>query len=136
MFQLPAANPQVWPPGFPRNLKLAPAMTDPLLVQVWTYEGRVAFVLSVTERNLPVAPEKLPGFYKMLMHIMDPDDQGIVRTWMVGPPFPLACPTSKAKRSAAMPPILLVLATHSGGGVDQVIGNILFHHLPGQALHQ
>ena len=61
-------------------------MTGAPLVQVWTYEGRVAFVLSVTERNLPVAPEKLPGVYKMLMHIMDPNSEGIVRTWMVGPP--------------------------------------------------
>lgn len=45
----------------------------------------MAFVLSVTERNLPVVPEKLPGFYKMLMHIMDANGEGIVRTWMVSP---------------------------------------------------
>lgn len=52
-------------------------------VQCWTQEGRVAFVLSVTEKNLPVSPEKLGGFHKMLMRIMDANGEGIVRTWTV-----------------------------------------------------
>jgi hypothetical protein len=49
----------------------------------------VAFVLSVTEQNLPVAAEKLPGFHKMLMPIMDVDGEGIVRTWRVRTSPPL-----------------------------------------------
>lgn len=49
----------------------------------WTQEGRVAFVLSVTEKNLPVSPEKLGGFHKMLMRIMDANGEGIVRTWTI-----------------------------------------------------
>lgn len=52
-------------------------------MQCWTQEGRVAFVLSVTEKNLPVSADKLGGFHKMLMRIMDANGEGIVRTWTV-----------------------------------------------------
>lgn len=43
----------------------------------------MAFVLSVTEKGLPVSDDKLSGFSKMLMRIMDANGEGIVRTWTV-----------------------------------------------------
>ena len=47
----------------------------------------MAFVLSVTEKELPVTEEKLGGFSKMLMRIMDAGGEGIVRTWTVSSPY-------------------------------------------------
>lgn len=55
-----------------------------LPAQVWTHEGRVAFVLSVTERGRPVSERKLDAFHGRLMGIMDAEGEGIVRTRTVG----------------------------------------------------
>ena len=71
-------------------------MTLFLNVQCWTQEGRVAFVLSVTEKNLPVSASKLGGFHKMLMRIMDANGEGIVRTWTVRFQLSLLFPVTRA----------------------------------------
>lgn len=51
-----------------------------IIVQVWTHGGRVAFVLSVSERGRPVSLHKLEAFRGRLMAIMDSNGAGIVRT--------------------------------------------------------
>ena len=55
-------------------------------MQVWTYNGRVAFVLSVTERGVPVSEHKLEAFQGRLLALMDHEGEGIVRIREVGLP--------------------------------------------------
>ena len=48
------------------------------MVQVWTYKGRVAFVLSVLEKNKPIADRlKLQRLSQIMLDIMG-GDLGIV----------------------------------------------------------
>ena len=47
--------------------------------QVWTYHGRVAFVLSVTEKGQPIADSvKLQRLRQILFSLMDHHGEGIV----------------------------------------------------------
>ena len=47
--------------------------------QVWTYHGRVAFVLSVTEKGQPIADSvKLQRLRQILFSLMDSHGEGIV----------------------------------------------------------
>ena len=58
-------------------------MTRRCCIQVWTYEGRVAFVLSVTEEDKPVSMAKLKLLQPRLAHIMNDDGDAVVRIWTV-----------------------------------------------------
>ena len=55
--------------------------------QVWTYHGRVAFVLSVTEKGQPIADSvKLQRLRQILFSLMDSHGEGIVnikRVWLL-----------------------------------------------------
>ena len=56
-----------------------------LLAQVWTYAGRVAFVLSVTDNDQPISEAKLSAFKGRLLNVMNEDGDGIVRVFTVIP---------------------------------------------------
>ena len=54
--------------------------------QVWTYHGRVAFVLSVTEKGQPIADSvKLQRLRQILFSLMDHNGEGIVNIKRVRP---------------------------------------------------
>ena len=61
-----------------------------LVLQVWTFNDRVAFVLSVTENGQPVQDGvKLQRLRQLLLRMMDEQGTGIVSIKKVGPSQPL-----------------------------------------------
>lgn len=54
------------------------------LAQVWTYKGRVAFVLSVTENGRPIQDaNRLEQLKKILTRMVNTDGHGVVHAKLV-----------------------------------------------------
>lgn len=59
----------------------------PLCMQVWTFKNRVAFVLSVTDKGVPIRDGiKLQRLKQLLCQMMDSQGRGVVNIKMVSPP--------------------------------------------------
>ncbi len=58
-----------------------------MVAQVWTYYGRVAFVLSVLEKGKPIADQlKLQRLRQIMLGIMGPEGEGTVNIKKVAAP--------------------------------------------------
>ncbi len=69
---------------------------------MWTYHGRVAFVLSVTEKGQPIADSvKLQRLRQILFSLMDHNGEGIVNIKRVRPCFRSALHVSFCKSDEA-----------------------------------
>lgn len=89
------------------------------VLQVWTFNDRVAFVLSVTENGQPVQDGmKLQRLRQLLLQMMDEQGTGIVSIKKVGAVFPLIGDQLLAGQ---------VGVVCAGAGVENLAGQSCWH---------
>lgn len=89
------------------------------MLQVWTFNDRVAFVLSVTENGQPVQDGmKLQRLRQQLLQMMDEQGTGIVSIKKVGAVFPLIGDQLLAGQVGVL---------CAGAGVENLAGQSCWH---------